>query len=70
MSAMSVPFGVGFVPARKQDLVEPQRSAAAAVLPAIEESVKVKKRIEDLTINELLFQALYGDLSQFCSEDR
>ena len=66
MSSMSLTFGLGFVPAtRETELTQSQRGAAVATLPSVQQETKVKRRIEDLALNELLFQALYGDLSQF-----
>lgn len=71
MSSMSLSFGLGFVPARREpESTQLQRGAAMAEPPTarectVQEMTKVKRRIEDLTLNELLFQALYGDLGQF-----
>jgi hypothetical protein len=66
MSSMSLSFGLGFVPARREpESTQLQRGAAMAAPPILQEETKVKRRIEDLTLNELLFQALYGDLGQF-----
>ena len=74
MSAMGMALGFGFVPsARATEQVQPQLAARGEVLDApaaTQESVMVKRKIEELTINELLYQALYGDLSQFCSESK
>lgn len=61
MGVMRVPFGFGFAtPARGAGTRQPQAGAAT------QENAKVKRKVEDLKLNELLFQALYGDLSQFC----
>ncbi|SEG04002.1 hypothetical protein SAMN05421819_1781 [Bryocella elongata] len=66
MSAMSLAFGPGFGPAtRETELTQSHRGAAVAALPSVQQETKVKRRIEDLALNELLYHALYGDLSQF-----
>ncbi len=74
MSAMSVALGFGFVPsARAASPMQPRMAARAGVLeaPAVtQEVVMVKRKLEALTLNELLYQALYGDVSQFCSDSK